>query len=124
MDPFSKYVFDYDRMCRQVVTVYHEEGGQVTRTVHRRAFLDFKRTENVEKIGNDEASSFLLVVPGDKPACRTGDKVLLGVGPQVPEDATKWWRTFIPSKVDNLVVVRWVDPKFWRGRMVHTEAGG
>lgn len=114
---------DYS-LCNQTVTVYHEDGGQVARTVHPRAYLSFKRTENVDRTGSSEASSFLLVVPGGELACRTGDKVLLGVGPEVPEDAARWWRTFVPSKVDNLVVVRHVDPHYFGGRMVHTEAGG
>lgn len=114
---------DYS-LCAQTVTVYHKENDTVTRAVHRRAFLDFKKTLNVERTGSSEASGFLLVVPGDEPACEVGDKVVLGEGPEVPDDAAAWWRSFIPAKIDGLVVVRYVDPKFWNGRMVHTEAGG
>ena len=32
---------DY-RLCNQAVTVYHRDGDKVTRTVHDRAFLDYK----------------------------------------------------------------------------------
>ena len=43
-------------------------------------------------------------------------------GPEVTTDAQ--WRELIPTKVDGLVVVKHVDPKFYRGELVHTEAGG
>lgn len=117
-------IFDYDDACRDSVTVYREEGGEVSRTYHPRAYMEFERTENVDRTGSEQASGFLLVVPGPEQAVRPGDKVLLGEGPEVPEDAMKWWRTFIPAKVDNLAVVRKVDVKRWNGKAVHTEAGG
>lgn len=123
MFPFDDYMHGYD-LCSQAVTVYREEGGSISRAVHERAYFDFKRTENVDKTGLEGASGFLLVIPGRELACRPGDKVFNGVGPEVPEDAAKWWRTFIPSKVDGLAIVKWADPKYWGGSMVHTEAGG
>ena len=123
MDFFTESINDY-RLCSQTVTVYHEEGGEVTRTVHPRAFLDFNKTQNTERTGQQEANGFLLVVPGPEQACRVGDKVLHGEGPEVPADASRWWRSFVPSKVDGMVVVKHVDCKFLGGRMVHTEAGG
>lgn len=115
---------DYS-LCQDTVTVYHEENGEVTRTVHERAYLDFKKTENIDRTGSAESNGFLLVIPGDVQACYVGDKVMLGEGPQVPDaEVLKWWRTFIPTKVDGLVVVKYVDMKRWGGRYVHTEAGG
>ena len=115
---------DYS-LCRDAVTVYHEEGGEVTRVVHSRAFFDSKKTENVDRTGSKEANGFLLVIPGSTQACKVGDKVALGEGPEVPAtDVMAWWRTFIPAKVDNLVVVGYVDVKRWDGAIVHTEAGG
>jgi len=30
----------------------------------------------------------------------------------------------IPVKVPGLVVVKYVDPKYWNGKLVHVEAGG
>lgn len=117
-------VNDYS-LCQDAVTVYHHEGGAVTRTVYPRAYLDSKKTENVDRTGSSEANGFLLVVPGSAQACHVGDKVMLGEGPAVPEsDVEAWWRSFIPSKVDGLVVVKYVDAKRWRGAIVHTEAGG
>lgn len=44
---------DY-RLCNQTVTVYHRDGDKVTRTVHDKAFLDYKKTENVDKTGSKE----------------------------------------------------------------------
>lgn len=115
---------DYS-LCRDTVTVYHEENGAVTRTVHERAFFESKKAENVDRTGSSEANGFSLVIPGGTQACRVGDKVVPGEGPRVPAgDAMAWWRTFIPVKVDGLVVVKYVDVKRWNGAVVHTEAGG
>ena len=111
---------DYS-LCDQTVTSYRRErDGSVARTVHPRAFLDFKKVRNVEKTGSADAASFLLVVPGSADI-REGDKVLMGDGPEIgPSD----WASFIPSKVRGLCVVRWTDPKHWRGEVCHVEAGG
>lgn len=113
---------DYSK-CNQTVTVYHWDGDKTyTRTVIDRAFLDFKKTQNVDKTGSREASSFLLVIPCDAQPVFAGDKVLLG---ERPEAATREaWAALIPAKVPGLVVVQYVDPKYWQGRMVHVEAGG
>ena len=55
---------DY-RLCSQTVTVYHDNlDGTYTRTViERGAFLDFKKTQNVEKTGSKEASPFCWSFP-------------------------------------------------------------
>ena len=113
---------DY-RLCNQTVTVYHDNGDKTyTRKVFTDAFLDFKKTQNVDKTGSSEANSFLLVIPGDSVPVAVGDKVMNGEGPEIAtrED----WAAFIPAKVPGLVVVKYVDPKYWRGAVVHTEAGG
>ena len=57
-------------MCNQTVTVYHKDGDSYIRTVHENAFLDFKKTQSVDKTGSQEANSFLLVIPGDTGICR------------------------------------------------------
>ncbi len=131
---------DY-RLCDQTVTIYHQTGAgkdfSCTRTVFRGAYLDFRKTRNVEKTGSKDTTSFLLVLP-----CRSGgpawvspdqysgtgftlspqDKVLLGEGPAVTtRDA---WAALIPAKNPNLVVVQYVDPKYWNGAVTHVEAGG
>ena len=112
---------DYAK-CNQTITVYHRNGDTITRTVYNRAFLDFKKTENVDKTGSREASSFLLVIPCSSQAVFTGDKVILGEGPEVV--SREAWAALIPVKVPGMVVVGYVDPKYWNGEMVHVEAGG
>ena len=111
---------DY-RLCNQIVTVYHKEGDKVTCTVHDRAFLDFKKTENVDKTGSKEANSFLLVIPCSEVCVHPEDKVLLGTGEEI---TAARWPSFIPAKVPGLVVVKYVDPKYWGGKLIHVEAGG
>lgn len=113
---------NYDLLCNQTVTVYRKEGDKYARKVYSKAFLDFKKTQSVDKVGSTEANSFLLVVPGSSQAVFVGDKVLLGEGPEIT--TREEWASFIPTKVNGLVVVDYVDPKYWGGQMVHTEAGG
>lgn len=117
------HIIDYS-LCQQTVTVYHQEDGAITRTVHEKAFFDFNKTLNVAKTGASDASGFLLVIPGDTQTVFPGDKVVLGVGEEVPADVTRWWARFIPSKVPNMGVVKHADPKYWNGVLIHTEAGG
>lgn len=112
---------DYSK-CDQTVTIYHADNGTYTRKVFTNAFLDFKKTQNVDKTGSSEASSFLLVIPCSEQAVFAGDKVMLGKGPEV--GTREEWAAFIPAKVQGLVVVKYADPKYWQGRMVHVEAGG
>ena len=114
---------DY-RLCNQTVTIYHWDGGTTyTRKVIKDgAFLDFKKTQNVDKTGSREVNTFLLVIPGSEVSVAVDDKVIRGEGPEVADrDA---WAAFHPSKVPGLVVVKYVDPKYWHGTVVHTEAGG
>lgn len=112
---------DY-RMCSQTVTVYHKDGDTIKRTVFEIAFMDFRKTQSVDKTGSSEANSFLLVIPGEEQAAFVGDKVLLGEGPEIT--TREAWAKFIPAKMPGLVVVKYADPKYWNGKLVHTEAGG
>ena len=113
---------DYS-LCNQTVTVYHWDGGSAyTQKVFDNAFLDFKKVQNVDKTGSAEVNSFLLVIPGDEVPVAVGDKVILGEGPEI--NTREDWAGFIPAKVPGLVVVKYVDPKYWHGTVVHTEAGG
>lgn len=116
---------DYS-LCNMTVTVYRYDNGNVSRRVCRHVYFEDKQlTLTQERTGDAEKSSFLLVIPSDRKAVNVGDKVFVGVGPQVPaEDVAQWWRAFIPSKVDGLVVVRNVALRRWNGVVVHTEAGG
>lgn len=113
---------DY-RLCNQTVTVYHKaDEGIYTRTVHRNAFLDYKKTQTVDKTGSKEANTFLLVLPGQEQLVFVGDKVLHGEGPEI--STREEWAAFVPAKVPGLVVVSYADPKYWMDKIVHTEAGG
>lgn len=113
---------DYS-LCNQTVTIYHwDQKETYTTTVIENAFFEHKKTQNVDKTGRHEASSFLLVIPGVTVPVAVGDKVLVGRGEEI--STREAWAALIPSKVPGLVVVKWVDPKYWRGAVVHTEAGG
>ena len=115
----------YDVLCNQTVTVYRKEEGaaKFAKTVFEKAFLDFRKTVSTDRLGATESTSFLLVIPGSVQAVFPGDKVLLGNGPDIPS-GDYWAKEFIPSKVDGLVVVKYADPKYWNGKIIHTEAGG
>lgn len=114
---------DY-RLCNQTVTLYHWDGGDsiTRRIIENGAFLDFKKVQDISKTGSSEVNQFLLVIPCSEAPVAVGDKVLLGEGPKIA--SREEWAGFIPAKVPGLSVVRWVDPKYWEGRLVHMEAGG
>ena len=112
------------RLCNQTVTVYHWDGGTgYTRKVINNAFLDYRKTRNVDKTGSSEVNSFLLVIPGPVVQVAVGDKVMAGEGPEV-KSRDDWANHLIPTKVPGLVVVKYVDSKYYHGSIVHTEAGG
>ena len=112
------------RLCNQTVTLYHWDGKDTytRKVIERGAFLDFKKTQNVDKTGGTEVNSFLLVIPGATVPVAVGDKVIHGEGPEIAtrED----WAAFIPAKYTGMGVIKYVDPKYWHGTVVHTEAGG
>lgn len=113
---------DYS-LCDQTVTIYHKDGETYTRRVIKEgASLEFKKTQNVDKTGSSEVNSFLLVIPGPVVPVSVGDKVLHGEGPEIA--TREAWAAAIPAKMPGLVVVKYVDPKYWKGQVVHTEAGG
>lgn len=116
---------DYS-LCNQVVTVFHLDGTTVTKMTAL-AFFDFRKNDNVNRTGQTETNSFLLVIPSvlnsitEQPVFN-GDKVLLGT--DETELTMDYWRSLIPAKVPNLAVVKYVDPKYWQGEITHWEAGG
>lgn len=114
---------DY-RLCNQTVTLYHWDGKKTVtrRVIEKGAFLDFKKVQSVNKLGSAEKNGFLLVIPCSEAPVAVGDKVFHGVGPEIA--TREEWAAFHPSSVPGLVVVEYVDPKYWKDRMVHVEAGG
>lgn len=114
---------DY-RLCNQTVTLYHWDGKDtITRKlIEKGAFLDFRKNQSIGRTGSTEVNSFLLVIPCRESPVFVGDKVLHGAGPEIR--SVEEWSGFIPAAVPGLVVVKYIDPKYWMGRMVHVEAGG
>lgn len=111
-------------LCNQTVTVYRASlDGEFscTKTVYYNAFLDFKKVVSVNKTGSKEANSFLLVIRGNADL-KPKDKVLLGVGEDIPN--REEWARFIPSNRADLVVIETVDPKYYNGEICHVEAMG
>lgn len=141
---------DYS-LCDQTVTLYHAgfgadgRGFACARVVFAGAHLDSKKVQTVDKTGSRETNGCLLVLPsgwngrpvwiaptefeGLDAAGRAGrftlvpgDKVLLGEGPEIA--AREAWQRLVPAAVPGLVVIRDVDPKYWRGAVTHVEGGG
>lgn len=115
---------DYS-LCNQTVTVYrasHSGEFSCTKTVYeKKAFLDFKKVQNVAKTGSKETNSFLLIIRGNADL-KPKDKVLLGEGKDI--STREEWAEFIPSKQPGLIVVETVDPKYWQGEICHIEGAG
>ena len=116
---------DYSK-CNQFVTIYHQDAGNVTKTHVPFAFFDFRKNELVNRTGQTESNTFLLVIPKGKNGLSeqpvfNGDKVILG---ELGDITLEQWRELIPAKVPNMAVVKYVDPKYWQGEVIHWEAGG
>jgi len=115
----------YD-LCTDTVTVYRLEGDRVTRNVIENTFFDSEKVQNVNKTGSAEANGSLIVIPAASAPqgqpVYVGDKVIFGKGPYIRTKDE--WKAFIPVKVEDLVIVKYVDPKRVRGEIVHWEAGG
>lgn len=120
---------NYD-LCTDTITVYRKEGDTYARTVYEKAFFDYKKVQNVDKLGTREANSALIVIPvKEQPTpiegqpIFEGDKVVYGNCPTIISTPQEWGN-FIPAKVPGMVVVSFVDSKRWNGEIVHWEAGG
>lgn len=113
---------DYSKCC-QTVTLYRQEApGQYSRRVLPRVFFEPRRQAEAGKTGTRGESSFLLVIPGEEIPVLPGDKVLPGEGPEL--STREEWAAFIPARVPGLVIVEYVEPRYWQGKLCHTEAGG
>ena len=114
------------QLCNQTVTIYHWDRAENTvtrRVIEKGAFLDFRKVHGIDKTGSTEVNSFLLVIPcDDEIPVAVEDKVFHGEGPEIT--TREEWASFHPPKVPGLVVVKYVDPKYWNDQLVHVEAGG
>ena len=106
---------DYS-LCVMTVTVYHREG--LTRHVIPNAHYEFTSSRAIESGMETLDRGFLLVIPGTADI-RCGDKVVLGIGPEIQG----WAQLNVPG-VDTLGVVATVKPRYFRGKLCHTEARG
>ncbi len=111
---------NYTNLFRQTITVYDKD--TFTKTTYNTAFFDFKKVQNVDRTGSHESNGSLIVVPGAAQPFKVGDRVYMGNGPDITDRAA--WSMFIPAKVPGLVVIKYVDPKYYKGVLVHWEAGG
>lgn len=106
---------DYS-LCNMTVTVYHREG--LTRQVMQGVHYEF--TTRREVVGGiaQMTRGFLLVVPGARDI-RPGDKVLLGIGPEIAH-----WEDLTVETTDTLGLVTSVQPRYYKGNLCHTEVRG
>lgn len=119
----QSYLFDYDAMCNQPVTVYSHAKEGVTRTLYPKAYHEETLTQEQGARGEGAKVEHLVVIPGEAP-CKPGDKLFLGVGEEPQGDHDRWWREFIPSKVEGVVVARSVARRAWLGDACHVEVRG
>ena len=115
LKPIQNIPLDY-RLCQMTVTVYHREG--LTRQVLEGAHYEFTTRREVENGIAAVTRSFHLVIPG---SCdiRPGDKVLLGIGPEITR-----WEDLTVETTDTLGLVTAVQPRYYQGVLCHTEARG
>ena len=106
---------DYS-LCNSTVTVYRREG--LTRWVLHGVHFEYtSRREMVDGVVK-RTRGFLLVIPEDF-GVALGDMVMLGIGPEL-----KNWDDLNISQFSSLGLVTSVQPRYWRGKLCHTEARG
>ena len=106
---------DYS-LCNMTVTVYHREG--LTRRVLQGVHYEFTDRQTVTAGVAESSRAFLLVIPGEDPIA-AGDRVVLGIGPEITD-----WQALHVTAMPTLGVVETVKPRYFRGRLCHTEARG
>ena len=115
LKPIKNVPLDYS-LCQDTVTVYHREG--LTRQVLQGVHYEFtSRREVVDGIAR-VTRGFLLVIPGYYPI-RPGDKVHLGIGPDL-----QCWEELTPEFCGSLAVVTSVQSRRYQGKTCHIEARG
>ena len=115
LKPIRNVPLDYS-LCAMTVTVYHREG--LTRQVMEGVHYEFTSRREVVGGVSHAGRSFLLVIPGEA-AVQPGDMVLLGIGPEVQR-----WEDLKVARQDTLGLITSVQPRYWQGKLCHTEARG
>ena len=115
LKPILNVPLDYS-LCQMTVTVYHREG--LTRQVIEGVHYEFTDRREVEGGIARVSRGFHLVIPGQ---CQIfpGDKVLLGIGPEIAK-----WEELLPETVSTLGIVTSVQPRYYGGKLCHTEVRG
>ena len=110
---------DYS-LCNQTVTIYRRQGERVLRQVAEGCYYVWQEEQLLDEEGCRRETTCLLVMPGNRQQVFIGDRVLVGVGPEVgPRD----WAAFIPVHVAGLAEIGYVKPYYWDGELCHVEAG-
>ena len=115
LKPMKNVPLDYS-LCQDTVTVYHREG--LTRQVLENVHYEHTTRRAVEDGIARVSRSFHLVIPGEC-AVFPGDKVLRGIG---PEEVS--WDQLLPETHPTLGIIASVQPRYYRGKLCHTEARG
>ena len=106
---------DYS-LCTQTVTVYREKDmlRQVLEGVY------YEHTQRLEDVGGVTRidRGFLLIIPGDWPIC-PGDVVIQGIGPEI-----SGWEDLKAAGQPGMGRVASALPRYYKGRVCHTEARG
>ena len=109
----NRIPLDYS-LCTMTVTVYGKEGRRVLEGVH----YEFTTTRGVAGGMATHDRQGLLVIPGSD-TIAVGDRVVMGIGPEViARDALN------TAAFPTLMVVGSVKPRFFRGKPCHVEARG
>lgn len=105
-------LMDYG-MCDQTVTVYRRTMDGLARFVLDGCCLQVKSRGKLDESGYQVDRPFLLIVPGEEQMVFPGDRVSLGIGPEV----NAWQETAA------FLEVEYAAPFVWEGTFCHTEAG-
>ena len=107
---------DYS-LCCQTVTIYRAGEERPIRTICPRAYLEQRRTLQIDVCGKTEREGFLLILPGEKADLQAGDWVLAGEGPQ----AESFDELAVLPGIGRITLLR---PCYWEGKQCHVEAEG
>lgn len=124
--------------CTQTATVYHVVSFnpfRVRRAVLQGVLLERRANAPVDKTGAKPGSGVLLIIPQANAlrvsaaadigvegsyVLEAGDRVIPGVGPEIPDRET--WAQLVPAKYD-VSTLTWVEQKYLHGDPCHVEAG-
>ena len=115
LKPMKNVPLDYS-LCQDTVTVYHREG--LTRQVLGGVHYESTNRREVEGGIARKSLGFLLVIPGCYDI-RPGDKVHLGIGPELER-----WEELTSEFCENMGLVTSVQSRYYQGKLCHIEARG